>query len=289
MFWLFKIQENSGGIIPNVKEKLLNEKDRVGEFMDMIIQKVQDFIPVLLEAILVLLIGLWVIKRIAIITEKAMTKKDMEISLKTFLKSLVSIGLKIILIVSVAGILGIGTTSFVTILGAAGLAIGFALQGSLANFAGGVLILIFKPFKVGDQIEAQGITGTVTEIQIFNTLVTTFDQKIVILPNGVLSNNIITNVSRSGILRADITLTLQPENDPAKVVEIVTGVLKHYEKILKSPEPVVLIGKIADGSMTVLVRPFCETNNKNMVISELHTLLKKELDKNGISQFIPKF
>jgi small conductance mechanosensitive channel len=238
---------------------------------------------------LVLIIGLWLIRRIALIAEKAMIKKDLEVSLRTFLKSLTSIGLKIILIVTVAGMLGIGTTSFVAVLGAAGLGIGLALQGSLANFAGGVLILIFKPFKVGDTIEAQGISGTVSEIQIFNTLVLTFDQKVVILPNGVLSNNIITNVTSSGILRADMELTLELENDSDLILKLIKEELSVYENILKTPEPVVLIGRIANGSITVFVRPFCLTLNKNLVISELNVLIKKKLDENGIKQFIPKF
>src|SRR5688572_16773248 len=137
------------------------------EHIDKIKDKIIQWAPDVVSALLVLIIGLWVITRVAALANKAFERRDLDVSLRTFLKSLISIGLKIILIVTVAGMLGIGTASFVTILGAAGLAVGLALQGSLSNFAGGVLILIFKPYKVGDTIEAQGQTGEVLEIQIF--------------------------------------------------------------------------------------------------------------------------
>jgi len=265
----------------------------VSEFLhkhlDDLVLRALHFAPKLIGSILLLFIGLWFIKRISRITEKAMLKKDLEVSLRTFLKSLISIGLRIILIVTVAGMIGIGTTSFVTILGAAGLAIGLALQGSLANFAGGVLILIFKPFKVGDVIDSQGIIGKVTEIQIFNTILTTFDQRMVILPNGNLSNNVITNVTRSGILRADIPITLSMENNLDHIRKIINEVLSNSTVILKDPAPVVVFTKIADGSITVNIRPYCENQSLNLVLSEVNIALKKAFDENGIKQFIPKF
>src|SRR5574343_1101363 len=193
---------------------------KLQKYIDHILDLLAQYTPVVISALLVLLIGLWVIKRIAIFSQKAFERRDLDVSLRTFLRSLISIGLKIILIVTVAGMLGIGTASFVTILGAAGLAVGLALQGSLSNFAGGVLILIFKPYKVGDTIEAQGQTGEVKEIQIFNTLVLTADHKTVILPNGALSNGTIVNYTRHGNIRVDIPVSVSSENDIMKVQAI---------------------------------------------------------------------
>lgn len=176
--------------------KFLNIEMQIARFISFLV----EFTPRLIGAFLVLFIGLWLIKRLAKIASKAMDKRDLDVSLRTFLLSLLSVGLKVILIVTVAGMIGIGTTSFVTILGAAGLAIGLALQGSLSNFAGGVLLLIFKPYKVGDTIETQGQIGKVTEIQVFNTLLLTSDLKTIILPNGAVSNGTIVNYSKNGVL-----------------------------------------------------------------------------------------
>ncbi len=267
----------------------MNVPEYLHKHLDGLLGLAIQYTPKIIGAILVLIVGLWLIKRIAKLAEKAMLKRELDVSLRTFLKSLISIGLRVILIVTVAGMVGIGTTSFVTILGAAGLAVGLALQGSLSNFAGGVLILIFKPFKVGDVIDAQGILGRVTEIQIFNTILTTFDQRIVILPNGNLSNNVIINVTRSGILRADIPITLSMENNLETIKKTIDEVLANSPHILKDPPPVVVFTKIADGSITVNVRPYCDNQSLNLVMSEVNIALKKAFDEKGIKQFIPKF
>lgn len=256
----------------------------IDRFMDTVVQ----YAPKVIMAIVVLTVGLWVIKRIAILAEKAMQKKDLEVSLRTFLKSLMSIGLKIVLIVTVAGMLGIGTASFVTILGAAGLAVGLALQGSLSNFAGGVLILIFKPFKVGDTIEAQGQTGEVKEIQIFNTLLLTGDHKTVILPNGVLSNNTIVNNTRAGSLRIDIQLSVSTDNNIDKVKEVIMDVIERNDKILKHPFPGIFVGKIADGAIAINVKPFCFPEDTSQLASELYNEIKSAFEKNKIKAPVPK-
>ena len=256
--------------------------------IDHLIDIIVEYAPKVLMAFIVLLIGLWLIKRIAILADKAMQKRELEVSLRTFLKSLVSIGLKIVLIVTVAGMIGIGTASFVTVLGAAGLAVGLALQGSLSNFAGGVLILIFKPFKVGDTIEAQGQTGEVNEIQIFNTLLLTADHKTVILPNGVLSNNTIVNNSRSGHLRIDIHFTISTQNDIELVKKIILEIINKNNKILKDPAPGIFIGKIADGALNINVKPFCLPDDTSILASELYNDIKVALEKNHIKAPIPK-
>ena len=178
--------------------------------------------------------------------------------------------------------LGIGTASFVTILGAAGLAVGLALQGSLSNFAGGVLILIFKPYKVGDTIEAQGQTGEVKEIQIFNTLMLTADHRTVILPNGALSNGTIVNFTRHGNVRADIPVVVSADNDINKVKSIINKVLMSNEKVLKNPSPIIAIGKIADGIININVRPFCHYDDMTIVISQVNEQLKSEFEKETV-------
>jgi len=256
--------------------------------IDALIDKVAHYTPIVLMALVVLIVGLWVIKRFAILADKAMKRRNLDVSLRTFLKSLMSIGLKIVLIVTVAGMIGIGTASFVTVLGAAGLAVGLALQGSLSNFAGGVLILIFKPFKVGDTIEAQGQTGEVKEIQIFNTILLTGDHKTVILPNGVLSNNTIVNNTRAGNLRIDIQLSVSTENDLEKVREIIASVVKNNPKVLEKPEPGIYVGKVVDNAVAISVKPFCLPDDTSQLASDLYNEIKVAFEKNKIKPPVPR-
>lgn len=274
--------------IKKIQSSVIQEKGIIAKYTDNIIAKLVDYTPKIVVAILLLIIGLWLIKRISKLAEKAMLRRELDISLRTFLKSLISIGLKIILIVTVAGMIGIGTTSFVTILGAAGLAVGLALQGSLSNFAGGVLILIFKPFKVGDTIEAQGQAGEVKEIQIFNTLLLTGDHKTVILPNGPLSNGTIVNVTRYGSIRVDVMLLIGVQNNIDKVIEIIKDVVKQNKLVIEPNNVNIAIGKVADGAITINVKPFCKPGDGSAVTSELYHTLKKAFDTNGIEPPLPK-
>jgi small conductance mechanosensitive channel len=285
MVYFLEVTDGIKKIIPNVeqvKEKIAMQEHRLDTYFDLFINSLIDFAPKALSAIIVLFIGLWLIKRIARLAEKAMIRRQLEVSLRTFLKSLISIGLKIILIVTVAGMLGIGTASFVTILGAAGLAVGLALQGSLSNFAGGVLILIFKPFKVGDSIEAGGQSGEVIEIQIFNTILLTTDHKTVILPNGPLSNGTIVNTTRYGNLRVDVQLSIGVENDLNLVKNIITEVLNSNEKVYKEPLPGIFIGKTIDGVLSINVKPYCHPNETVALSSELYSSIKLAFEKNKI-------
>ena len=260
---------------------------KLQEHIDKILERLIQFAPHVVSALLVLVIGLWVIRRVAYLANKGFERKDLDVSLRTFLKSLISIGLKIILIVTVAGMLGIGTASFVTILGAAGLAVGLALQGSLSNFAGGVLILIFKPYKVGDTIEAQGQIGEVKEIQIFNTLLLTGENKTVILPNGVLSNGTIVNQTRFGSLRAEIIVEVVLEEDLEKVKSLIRGVLNANQNVLKMPEAMIITSKIEHSAIYLSVRPYCTPENVSTVISEVNESLKVVFEKNNIKPAIP--
>jgi small conductance mechanosensitive channel len=256
--------------------------------IDHLIDNVAHYTPIVLMALIVLIVGLWVIKRFAILADKAMKRRNLDVSLRTFLKSLMSIGLKIVLIVTVAGMIGIGTASFVTVLGAAGLAIGLALQGSLSNFAGGVLILIFKPFKVGDTIEAQGQTGEVKEIQIFNTILLTGDHKTVILPNGVLSNNTIVNNTRAGSLRIDVHLSVSMDNDIETVKTIIMDVVKNNPQVLQKPEPGIFVGKVVDTAVSINVKPFCLPDDTAQLQSDLYNQIKVAFEKNKIKPPVPR-
>jgi small conductance mechanosensitive channel len=274
-------------LVKEVKSSLTEQEKRINGYFDNLLNEAVDFIPRLLIAAILLLLGLWLIRRISKLATRAMEKRELDISLRTFLRSLISIGLKIILIVTVAGMIGIGTTSFVTILGAAGLAVGLALQGSLSNFAGGVLILIFKPFKVGDMIEAAGQTGDVKEIQIFNTIMLTADHKTVILPNGPLSNGTIINYSRQGNLRIDLSFHLDGSNTIQKVRDTVSQVLEKNPLVLKQPLPIVLFSVGEWGALLLRVKPYCLTDDTVRLSSTLYEEIKTAFEQNQIKAAVP--
>ncbi|HTF81821.1 MAG TPA: mechanosensitive ion channel domain-containing protein [Cytophagales bacterium] len=237
------------------------------------------YLPKVAGAILIGIVGNWVINRITRIFSRAMEARQFDISLRGFLKSLVAVTLKVLLLFSIAGMLGIETTSFVTILGAAGLAVGLALQGSLSNFAGGVLILIFKPFKVGDTIDAQGKVGKVQEIQIFNTILLTSDNKAVIVPNGPLSNGTIVNISREGILGFDIKVDIETNADFEAVRALILPILESDQRISK---PKILLTKLSPAS-TISIEGVTGTEVQSTVVSDLNVKIKRILQTHGIA------
>lgn len=247
-----------------------------------------EIIPDLALAIAVLLIGLWVITVIAKFADKGMTKSNLEPSLAKFILSFIRIGLKVLLIISVASMLGIATASFVAILGAAGLAVGLALQGSLANFAGGVLILIFKPFKVGDVIDAQGFTAIVHEIQIFNTILKSFDNKTIIIPNGALSNGSITNFSTEPTRRVDMKFGIGYNDDIQKAKDILKNLVNGDERILREPEPVVVLSELGDSSVNFTVRAWSMAADVWNIYFDMQEKVKTEFDRHGISIPFPQ-
>lgn len=242
----------------------------------------------ILGAIVVFIIGLYITNWLARAFSRSMSRRHFDVSLQSFLSSMIGVGLKVLLLVTVAGMLGIQTTSFVAVIGAMGLAVGLALQGSLANFAGGVLMLVFKPFKVGDLIESQGQTGNVQEIQIFNTILLTPDNKTIILANGAVSNSTIINYSKHGNLRVDITLAVSPDNNIQKVKKVVEDVMTGHGKVLKDPKPTVSIQKMGDGMITLTIRPFALSTDYWDVYFELQESLKEAFEKNEIAAPIPK-
>lgn len=248
-------------------------------------QKLIDFIPNLLTSILLLIVGIWLIKIINKAVHKYFERKDYDLTLEKFIASLINWGLKVILFVLVITQLGVQSTSLVAIVGAGGLAIGLALQGSLANFAGGILILILKPFKVGDFIKVQGIEGTVKEISIFMTKLNTFGNQEAIIPNGKLSNDNIINFSSEGVRRESLTFGISYDSSVEKAKEILLNLVKEQQTVLKQEDkmPMVVLVELADSSVNLGVRYW--TKNEDFWNVRFHTLEegKKRLEAAGIS------
>ena len=261
--------------------------DKVNNYSEKFMEWLAIFGPKLIGAIVFFIIGLYIINMVARLVSKGLSKRGIDVSLQSFLGSLVSIGLKILLLISVAGMIGIQTTSFVAVIGALGLAVGLALQGSLANFAGGVLILVFKPFKVGDVIESGGQTGRVLEIQIFNTILLTPENKTVILANGGVSNSTIVNYSRHGNLRVDITMAVAPDSDVEKVRKIALEAIEANKFVLKEPAPSVNVIKVGDGMISLAIRPYALSTEYWDALFTVQEDVKNAWDKNNISGPIP--
>jgi small conductance mechanosensitive channel len=238
--------------------------------------------PKLLLAIVIWLAGIWVIKTILKVLRKSLEKGDYDISLKKFLLNLTNWALKIVLIIVVLGTLGVETTSFAAILAAAGLAIGLALQGSLANFAGGVLIMLFKPMKIGDLIEAQGEIGVVKEIEIFTTRLIGLSNKEIIIPNGALSNGNIINYTTQGTRRVDLVFGVSYDADIKQAKDLLINLLLSHPKILKEPVPSVNVIELADSSVNFAVRPWCKSDDYWAVYFEITESAKEALDAAGI-------
>ncbi|MEB8328781.1 mechanosensitive ion channel [Flavobacteriaceae bacterium KMM 6897] len=230
------------------------EIDKVEKYVSDMTQMALEYLPSIIAAVLILFIGLWVVRMINKLVHKFFEKQDFDLALESFLQSLISLVLKFLIFVLVITQLGVKSSSLVAIVGAAGLAVGLALQGSLANFAGGVLIMIFKPFKVGDWISAQGVDGTVTEISIFKTKLSTFGNQIAIIPNGQLSNNNIINYNAQETRRDKITLGIGYGSNIKEARDILLEICKENEKILKDPAPVVYVDALADSSVNLSLR-----------------------------------
>lgn len=240
------------------------------------------YAPRLIMAIIIWFVGLWIIKMMIKGIRRALEKGDYDISLKKFMLNLASWALKILLIVVVLGTVGIETTSFAAILAAAGLAIGLSLQGSLSNFAGGILIMIFKPFRVGDTIQAQGELGTVKEIDIFTTKLNSPDNKQIIIPNGALSNGNITNFTSLGTRRIDFKFGVDYGSDIKKTKEILMNQLTSHPKVLKDPAPIVSLMELADSSINFIARPWVNTEDYWTVYFEITESTKEALDAASI-------
>lgn len=241
-----------------------------------------EYGPKLIGAILIWIIGSWIIKLMLRGLKRVLNKGDYDESLKKFLTNLVKWILKVVLIIVVLGTMGVETTSFAAVIAAAGLAIGLALQGSLGNFAGGVLIMIFKPFKIGDLIEAQGELGVVKEIEIFTTKLTGLSNREIIIPNGALSNGNIINYTTEGTRRVDLVFGVGYDSDIKNTKSVFENVLLAHPKVLKEPAPTVALSELADSSLNFVVRPWCKAEDYWDVYFDITEQVKEALDVAGI-------
>lgn len=260
--------------------------------LDTLIQRISekgiDLLLQILLAIVIWTVGSYLIKTFKKIIIKSMEKKGVDPSLKSFLGSLITAALYVMLVIITISTIGVQTSSLVAVLGAAGLAIGLALQGSLSNFAGGVLIIIFRPFNVGDFIEMGSMSGTVKEIQIFQTFLDTPDNKRVVIPNGQLSNNSLINYTRTPTRRVDMKFNVGYNSDIKQVKDIIRNIIDNNEMILKESEILVRLEALADSSMIFIVKVWTLNENYWNVYYDVTESVKNNFDKNGIEIPYPK-
>ncbi len=249
---------------------------------------ITEYAPKVIGAIITLIIGFMIIGWIVGIVKSMMQKRGVDPTITPFLTSLVSVGLKVMLLLSVAGMFGVETTSFVAIFGAMAFAIGMALQGSLGHFASGVMILIFKPYKVGDLVDLSGNIGVVDEVQIFNTLLITPDNKKIIIPNGVVTSGIITNISGQGEIRVDMTYGIGYDDDIDKARMIMQDVAKRCPQVLQQKPVDIFVAELADSSVNFTVRPWAKSEHYWDVYFFMMENIKKEFDNAGIGIPFPQ-
>jgi small conductance mechanosensitive channel len=256
--------------------------------LEMTTEMLITYGPNILFAILTLIVGLWIVNIISRGFRRMLEKSETDPALITFSASLVSILLKIMVWITALGVLGVEMTSFIAVLAAAGLAIGLALSGTLQNFAGGVMILLFKPFKVGHFIDAQGYTGTVKEIQIFVTILNTPDNKVVIIPNGPLATGSLTNFSMMPTRRVDWTFGIAYGDDVDKAAKVLKELMNADERILKDPEPFVAVKELGDSSVDFTVRAWVNAADFWGVFFSMNERVYKTFDKEGLTIPFPQ-
>ncbi|WP_420576155.1 mechanosensitive ion channel family protein [Ekhidna sp.] len=258
------------------------------KYTEMGIDLLMTWGPKVLAAIVTLILGLWVIGIITRSINRGMQKRDVDPSLRPFLKSLISAALKVMLFISVIGMVGIEATSFVAVLGAAGLAIGLALQGTLQNFAGGVIILLIKPFKVGDWIDTPNHSGTVNAIQIFHTILKTPDNKTIIIPNGPLANSSLTNYSTEPRRRVDWTFGVGYGDSTEKTRQTLMELINADNRILKDPEPFIAVSELGDSSVNFVVRTWVEAADYWAVKFDMNEKVYNKFNEVGLNIPFPQ-
>lgn len=270
----------------------MEEVEQIAETGVQLKDYAMDFVmtygPKLVGAIVVLIIGLWIIGWVLKLVKRGLAKSNVDDSLVPFLRSLIGALLKVMLGISIMTMLGIEMTSFIAILGAAGLAVGMALSGTLQNFAGGVMILLFKPFKVGDFIEAQGYSGTVKEIQIFVTILTTPDFKTIILPNGPLSNGSMINYSAQPKRRVDWSFGISYNDDVEKAKSIIRSILEADERVMKDEDIFVRLGAMADSSVNITTRAWAPAGDYWPLHFDVNEKVYAAFKKEGVSIPFPQ-
>ncbi len=239
-------------------------------------------------ALLIFYVGKFVISLVVRALRRLMRRQEVDKTLETFVCNLVRMALLVVVIIAAIGALGIQTTSFIAIFGAAGLAVGLALQGALSNFAAGVLIVLFRPYKVGDFIEAAGISGSVEQVQILTTVLKTGDNKRIIVPNGQIMNSIITNFSANETRRIDMVIGVSYSDDLDKVRATLQEIIAAEERVLEEPAPTIAVSALADSSVNFVVRPWVKTPDYWGVTFDLTEAIKKRFDQEGISFPFPQ-
>ena len=238
----------------------------------------------LIKVLFIWFVGRWVLKRVVKILRRLMIIHIDNESVRTFVLSIIDVVMMILLILMIIGVLGIDTSSFIAIFASAGVAIGMALSGTLQNFAGGVMILLFRPYKVGDFIEAQGVTGTVKQIQIFNTLVHTGDNKVILLPNGTVSTGIINNYSREDVRRVDMLFSISYGDDFEKAREVLMSIIKEDERILDKPSaPAIALSELAASSDDISVKVWCKQSDYWNVKFDMNRKVYETFPKEGLN------
>lgn len=238
----------------------------------------------LIKVILIWYIGRWITRRVVKVTKLIMEKRDVNLSIRTFVGSLVDVVSMIVLIIMIISVLGIDTSSFIAIFASAGVAIGMALSGTLQNFAGGVMILLFRPFKVGDFIEAQGVSGVVKEIQIFNTVINTVDNKVILLPNGPVSTGIINNYSREAVRRVDFSFSIKYGDDFEKAKAVLLKLIAEDARVLDTPAaPFVELGALSSSSINITVRVWCKQEDYWGIYFDLNKKVYETFPKEGLN------
>ena len=256
--------------------------NQLTNYASLLWNAVLDYSPKIISAFLILIVGIYAIRLITRLIKKIMIKRELDPTLTKFLADILIWALRILLFIAFISKLGVETSSFVAILGAMGLAVGLSLQGSLSNFAGGMLIILFEPFKVGDTIETQGQIATVLEIQIFVTKLVTANNQTIFIPNGILSNGTIINYSTQGQRRADLTIAISYETDIKKAKEIIAEVMRSNPKVLTTPAPEVGVKNLTDNAIQLAVRPWAKNEDFGAVFSETLENCKLAFDAAGI-------
>ena len=256
--------------------------------IEVLTEKIIEYLPKLALALITLVIGLYLIKLFIKFLGKVMESRKVDESLRPFFKTIASIILKVLLLISVMGMIGIEMTSFIALLGAVGISLGMALSGSLQHFAGGVLLLIYKPFSKGDFIEAQGHKGTVRELRIFNTVINTLENKVVFIPNGPLSTGTIVNYTLEPTRRIDTVFSISYTDDIKKAINIIKKVTDSNPKILKDPEVVIGVKQLSASSVDIESRVWVNTVDLVELGFFMNEAVKNEFDKNGITIPFPQ-
>ncbi|MFH1298063.1 MAG: mechanosensitive ion channel domain-containing protein [Bacteroidota bacterium] len=258
------------------------------KYLNQLLEMVVNYGPKVLGGILILIVGLWLTNIITRWISRIMEQRNLDVSLRPFLRTMISTLMRVLVIIIALGMIGIQMMSFIAILGAATLAVGLALQGTFQNFAGGVMILIFKPYSVGDLIEVQGFLGKVSEIQIFNTIIITRDHKVIIIPNGGLSNSALINYSKEPLREVEWTFGIAYGDDIDKAKSVLMNLIKEDTRILTDPEPSVAVSELADSSVNFIVQVFVINKDYWDVLFAMNENVYKAFGKEGLNIPFPQ-